>query len=111
MAELEVSLMYHLSFYVPILHCDDVKNAIFETGAGKVGNYKNCSWQTLGEGQYLPMEGSNPFQGSKGCLEVLGEYRVEMICSDELIKSAVSALKDSHPYEEPAYTVSYLEQF
>ena len=103
--------MYQLSFYVPILHCDNVKSAIFEAGAGKIGNYQNCSWQTLGEGQYQPMEGSSPFQGAKGGLETLGEYRVEMVCSDSFIKSAINALKKSHPYETPAYTVAHMEEF
>jgi len=103
--------MYHFAFYVPILHCEDVKNAIFEAGAGQVGNYKNCSWQTLGEGQFEPMDGSKPYQGNEGSLETLGEYRVEMVCSDSFIKSAVEALKNSHPYEEPAYTVTQMMEF
>ncbi len=103
--------MYHLAFYVPILHCDQVKQAVFEAGAGQIGNYKNCSWQTLGEGQFMPMEGSQPFQGKEGSLETTGEYRVEMVCSDSFIRRAVDALKTNHPYEEPAYTVTHMEEF
>lgn len=103
--------MYHFAFYVPILYCEEVKNAIFESGAGQIGNYKDCCWQTLGEGQFRPMKGSKPFQGTEGSLETLGEYRVEMVCDDALIKGAVSALKNNHPYEKPAYTVMRLEEF
>jgi hypothetical protein len=103
--------MYNLSFYVPILHCDEVKDAIFETGAGQVGDYKNCSWQTLGEGQFKPTSGSQPFRGYEGSVETTGEYRVEMVCSDSFIKSAIAALRNSHPYEQPAYTVTRMEEF
>ena len=103
--------MYHLAFYVPILHCDKVKQAVFEAGAGTIGNYKNCSWQTLGEGQFMPMPGSQPFQGAQGALETTGEYRVEMVCSDSQIQKAIEALKMTHPYEEPAYTVIHMEEF
>lgn len=103
--------MYHLAFYVPILHCEEVKNAIFEAGAGQFGNYKNCSWQTLGEGQFVPLDGSQPYKGRTGFLETQGEYRVEMVCEDSFIKKAVDALKVNHPYEEPAFTVTYMEEF
>ena len=103
--------MYHLSFYVPILHCDEVKDAIFETGAGQVGNYKNCSWQTLGEGQFKPTSGSQSFRGYESSVETTGEYRVEMVCSDSFIKNAIIALRNSHPYEQPAYTVTRMEEF
>jgi hypothetical protein len=102
--------VYNLSFYVPILHCDTVKNAVFEAGAGQAGNYKNCSWQTLGEGQFHPTEGSKPFRGREGQLETMGEYRVEMMCRDPYIRNAVAALKESHPYEVPAYTVTRVEE-
>lgn len=103
--------MYHLSFYVPILHCDEVKDAIFETGAGQVGDYKNCSWQTLGEGQFKPALAAHPFQGTSNSLETTGQYRVEMVCNDSFIRNAVAALRHSHPYEQPAYTVTRIEEF
>jgi hypothetical protein len=103
--------MYHLSFYVPILHCDEVKDAIFEAGAGQVGHYKNCSWQTLGEGQFKPNITTNPFRNHGSSLETTGQYRVEMVCSDSLIKNAVAALRHSHPSDQPAYTVMRIEEF
>ncbi len=103
--------MYKLSFFVPLEHCEEVKAAVFKTGAGKIGDYDSCSWQTKGEGQFRPLEGSNPFIGQKGAVERVEEYKVELVCSDELIGDAVAALKTAHPYEEPAYDVWKLEEF
>jgi hypothetical protein len=97
--------MYKLCFYVPESHMEEVKEALFHAGAGKMGDYEWCAWQTLGTGQFRPLEGANPFIGSEGRLEKVPEYRVEMVCSDELIAAAVMALKRAHPYEEPAYDV------
>jgi len=97
--------MYKLVFYVPVNHLDSVKQAVFNTGAGQIGQYDHCCWQVLGEGQFRPLKGSSPFLGKTGELEAVDEYRVELVCSDELIEDAVQALKSSHPYEEPAYDV------
>ena len=74
-------------------------------GAGKLGNYDMCSWQTKGEGQFRPLAESSPFAGQTGELERLIEYKVETVCADEFIAAAVEAMKAAHPYEEPAYDV------
>lgn len=97
--------MYKLVFFVPVGHLDEVKIAVFDAGAGRIGDYDHCCWQVLGEGQFRPLSGSNPFLGAAGELEYVEEYRVEMVCADELIQGAVRALVESHPYEEPAYDV------
>ncbi len=95
--------MYQLCFYVPESHLEIVKQAVFAAGAGRIGDYECCAWQVLGEGQFRPMAGSTPFLGRQGRLETLSEYRVEMVCDDDLIDATLSALLASHPYEEPAY--------
>ena len=97
--------MYKLVFYVPVRDADSVKNSIFLTGAGQIGNYSNCSWETEGIGQFKPLSGSNPSIGSQNELERVAELRVEILCEVHNIKSAIKALKSSHPYEEPAYEV------
>lgn len=97
--------MYKLVFFVPETHVETVKAAIFATGAGRIGDYDSCSWQTLGQGQFRPLEGSQPFLGQKGQVERVSEYRVELVCADQLIERALAALRDAHPYEEPAYDV------
>lgn len=97
--------MYKISFYVPESHLEIVKNALFQVGAGKIGNYDCCAWQTKGVGQYRPLEGSNPLIGKENSINTLEEYLVEMVCENALIKEVVEALKASHPYETPAYAI------
>jgi len=102
--------MYKLCFFVPGTHLEKVKDAVFLTGAGRIGLYENCSWQTLGTGQFRSMSGSDPFIGGVGELTSLDEFKVELVCSNEVVHEAVKALKQSHPYEEPAYEVMLLEE-
>ena len=103
--------MYKISFYVPEHAVELVKKSLFNAGAGHIGNYKFCSWQTLGKGQFQPMENSRPTLGQHGRTEVVSEYKVELVCDDEHIERAIFALKNTHPYEEPAYEVIKLENF
>ena len=97
--------MYKLAFFVPDSHVETVKTALFKAGAGKVGNYDHCSWQTKGQGQFRPIEGSQPFIGQFGDIERLPEWKVEMVCENDLIHNVILALKKAHPYEEVAYEV------
>lgn len=101
--------MYMLSFLVPEQSLEAVKNAIFLTGAGTIDAYTHCAWQTLGEGQFMPLVGSNAFIGEINKLEKVAEYKVEIICTEEQIRNAVTALKQAHPYETPAYQVIKIE--
>lgn len=103
--------MYKISFYVPVPDAEKVKNAMFKAGAGKIGNYSCCAWQVLGEGQFLPMEGSNPVLGEKYKLEKLQEYKVEIVCAEDYINDVMVAMREAHPYEEPAYQVIRVEDF
>ena len=97
--------MYKFCFYVPESHLESVKQAVFDAGAGRMGDYEHCCWQVLGQGQFRPGADADPFIGESGKLERVAEYRVEMICEDELIQQAVAALRQAHPYEEPAFDV------
>ena len=103
-------LMYKLCFYVPKSHLEQVKAALFEAGAGRIGNYDCCAWQTLGQGQFRPLAGSRPYLGGEGTIETVAEYKVEMVCPGSCIKQAVQALRRAHPYEEPAYDTWPLEK-
>lgn len=101
--------MYKLVFFVPNSHLESVKTAVFDAGAGVIGDYEHCCWQVLGHGQFRPKAGAQPFVGSLGELEEVQEWRVELVCANSLIRRAVAALVDAHPYEEPAYDVWRLE--
>ncbi|MGE4499162.1 MAG: NGG1p interacting factor NIF3 [Hydrogenovibrio sp.] len=100
--------MYKLCFFVPETHLETVKAAVFEAGAGRIGDYDQCCWQVKGEGQFRPLSGSQPFLGTQGALENVAEYRVEMVMEKSCAKMVLKALKESHPYEEPAYDVMAL---
>jgi hypothetical protein len=97
--------VYKLAFFVPASHVEVVKAAVFAAGGGRIGDYDHCAWQTLGQGQFRPLDGSQPFLGQTGQVEVVEEWKVELVVADELIVQVVAALKQSHPYETPAYEV------
>lgn len=78
---------------------------MFEAGAGRVGNYDCCAWQTRGEGQFRPLDGSSPFLGNQGQIETVIEHKLEMVCEEQCLEAVIAALKRAHPYEEVAYTV------
>lgn len=103
--------MYKLNYYVPADAKESTKQALFEIGAGKYENYDMCSFESKGTGQFRPINGANPTIGKIDMLEKVEEYKVEMICSDELIREAVKVLKEAHPYEEVAYEVFRMEEF
>lgn len=103
--------MYKLCFFVPPSHVDVVKSAVFAAGGGRIGDYDHCAWQVLGLGQFRPLDGSQPFIGEAGQVEQVEEWKVELVVADELIGGVVDALKQSHPYETPAYEVWRLEDF
>lgn len=103
--------MYKICFYVPENAVEIVKQALFTKGAGRIGNYDSCGWQVLGTGQFRPLENSKPAIGETGRIETVSEYKVEMVCEDSIVKDVVEALKQSHPYEEPAYDVIKIEDF
>ena len=97
--------MYKLCFFVPETHLEKVKNALFNKGAGRFGQYDCCTWQTLGQGQFRALVGSTPFLGEIGKVNKVNEYKVEMLCSEYVIREVVQTLLEIHPYEQPAYDV------
>ncbi|WP_445157029.1 NGG1p interacting factor NIF3 [Halomonas sp. E14] len=101
--------MYKLVFFVPLNDAEAVKDAVFATGAGRIGDYEACCFQTIGTGQFRPLQGASPHIGQVGTLEEVEELKVELVCEDHLIRDAVDALRAAHPYEEPAFDVWKLE--
>jgi len=99
----------HFYYYVPKSHLEITKQAIFAAGAGKMGNYSCCVWQTKGTGQFKPEPKSNAYIGKIGKISKVIEYKVETVCKSSKIKSVIKALKKSHPYEHPAFGVIILK--
>ncbi|WP_372999517.1 NGG1p interacting factor NIF3 [Sulfurimonas sp.] len=103
--------MYKLNYFVPSDAKERTKQALFDVGVGRYQNYECCSFETLGNGQFKPIDSANPHIGKLNELEIVQEYKIEMICEDNLIEKAVKILKDTHPYEEIAYEVFKIEEF
>jgi hypothetical protein len=97
--------MYHISFYVPESHAEEVKQGMFAAGAGTIGNYDRCSFEIRGVGQFRPLTGSSPFLGTPGDLERVSELKIEMVCEKNALTASIAALRQLHPYETPAYCV------
>ena len=97
--------MLVIAVYIPDEALDEVKEAMFAAGAGVIGNYDSCAWQTKGEGQFRPLDGSQPYLGRQGEIEKVVEYKVELVCDEQNIKQVLQAMIAAHPYEEPAYHV------
>ncbi len=95
--------------FVPSTHVEQVREAISQAGAGHIGNYSHCTYSTIGEGTFLPLDGSQPFIGASGALERVQEHKLETIIPSSIEKRVVNALLKSHPYEEVAYDIIPLE--
>jgi hypothetical protein len=99
----EQKLMFKLIVYVPETHKESLKDALFEAGAGQLGAYARCAWETLGTGQFCPSVEATPYIGVVGALERVSEWRVETLVDESVWPDVKAALYQSHPYEEPAF--------
>ena len=102
--------LYKLVVFVPQGYEDAVREAMAAAGAGWIGNYSHCTFQTAGTGTFKPLAGSNPFIGSQGELERVAELRLETVVPRGLLSPVLEAMLQAHPYEEVAYDLYRLEQ-
>jgi|SRR5581483_7114300 len=100
-----MSKLIKLVVYVPKSHAEEVRNAMGDAGAGKIGNYNHCSFSVEGIGRFLPLQGANPTIGEVGKHEEVIEERIEFVCEKENIKRVIGAMKEVHPYEAIAYDI------
>jgi len=94
-----------LVFYVPVADTEDVLAAVFAAGGGRVGDYEQCAFMVEGRGQFRPRAGAHPTIGEVGELAYVAENRVELTFPRGLRAEVVGALREAHPYEEPAFHV------
>jgi len=91
--------------YVPRENAEAVQEAVFEAGAGQIGDYSHCSWSVAGIGQFLPHEGASPAVGSVGSVEQVAEDRFEVVAPARARSAVLAAMRAAHPYEEPAFDI------
>ena len=91
--------------FAPLSHADKVRIALAKAGAGGIGKYDTCSFSARGTGRFRALKGSNPFIGKEDKLEEVEEERIEVICPAKILDKVLAAVKEVHPYEEPAIDV------
>ena len=90
---------YRLDFYVPASHVATVRNAVLDAGAGRLGHYTNCAWETSGRGQRMV---PGKF-GQPGSVLAGDEVKVEVIVAEDLLQNVVNVLLEKHPAEQPVF--------
>jgi len=98
-----------IAFFTPASHVEIVRVAMYNAGAGHIGNYDHCSFNTPGTGTFRAGETTNPFSGSRGEEHSEEEIKTEMIMPRHLVQGVIRAMTAVHPYEEVAFDVYYLE--
>jgi dinuclear metal center YbgI/SA1388 family protein len=95
--------------FVPDADLERVSDALFQAGAGRIGQYRECSFRLSGMGTFFGNEATSPTVGQKGRRELVDEWRLEVVCPKERVGPAVAAMRQAHSYEEPAYDVYPLQ--
>jgi len=101
----KLELLHKLVVFVPTSHEENIKEAIFKAGAGKIGDYDACSFSTSGTGSFRASENTNPFVGEKNKQHFEEEVRLETIFPSFLTNKIINDLIKAHPYEKPAYDI------
>jgi dinuclear metal center YbgI/SA1388 family protein len=91
--------------FVPDTDLHKVSDAMFAAGAGRIGQYDECSFRLAGTGTFFGTESTNPTVGKKGRREDVSEWRLEVVCPEPRVDAVVRALRRAHSYEEPAFDV------
>ena len=90
---------------IPLNAVDEVRNAVCKSGAGVIGNYDYCTFACNGLGTFVPNEAANPHIGTNGTMERVEEAKLEFVCNIANVKAVLKALREAHPYEEPAIDI------
>ena len=101
----EKSNQFKLVVFIPEKDLDTVSNLLFDAGAGIIGDYEKCSFRLNGSGTFKGSENTNPAVGKKLNLENVNEVRLEVLVDSWKLNTVISALRKSHPYEEPAFDI------
>jgi dinuclear metal center YbgI/SA1388 family protein len=95
--------------FIPVSHLEKVQEALFEAGAGIIGNYDKCGFTVAGTGSFRAGPGANPFTGESGKLHFENEIRFETVVFSHMKPAVIRALLASHPYEEVAFDLYPIE--
>ena len=96
---------YKVITFVPTDNVNTVAEALYAAGAGAIGNYSHCGFQSDGTGSFMPLKGSNPAIGKRGKLEQVNEIKLETVVPSDKVAAVIAAMREAHPYETPAFDV------
>lgn len=102
-------VLVKLIVFTPLTHVQQVVDALSDAGAGHIGNYSHCTFQSPGQGTFKPLEGTNPYIGTQGEIEHVDEVKIETIVSEENLGQVLQKMTEAHPYEEVAYDIVSLK--
>ncbi|AFS78807.1 NIF3-like protein [Gottschalkia acidurici 9a] len=105
MSKFRADKLYKICVFVPVSHTEIVRKALGDSGAGFIGNYSHCTFNTKGVGTFLPREGTNPYIGELGRIESVEEEKIETIVDEHILQKVISSMVKAHPYEEVAYDI------
>ena len=105
LVDTDTERLYKLAVYVPTTHLDTVRDALSGQGAGHIGNYSHCTFQTPGQGTFKPLAGTDPFIGFQDEITFVDEVKIETIVQEQKLSSVINAMIQAHPYEEVAYDI------
>lgn len=92
-----------LVVFTPVAAVEQVSQAMWQAGAGRIGNYDQASFRSPGSGTFRPLPGANPYAGEVGTLEQVNEERLEVLVPAEREAPVIAAMRAAHPYEEVAF--------
>lgn len=101
-------LLSKIITFVPHSHTDIVRQAMCDAGAGTIGEYDNCSFNTQGVGTFRALDDAKPYVGAKGEMHSEDETKIEVLCPNYSTHAVLAAMKQAHPYEMPAYDIIHL---
>ena len=94
---------YKLVTFIPKKDVESLLDALSQAGAGRIGDYERCAFQSSGQGTFLGLPGTNPAVGAAGHREVVEEIRLETVLDESNLSGVMDVLRRTHPYEEPAF--------
>jgi dinuclear metal center YbgI/SA1388 family protein len=103
------SALVKIVVFVPEPDLEPVSAALFAAGAGRIGEYRECSYRLAGTGTFFATENTTPTIGQKGQREEVSEWRLEVVCPQGNLPAALAGLRQAHSYEEPAYDLYPLQ--
>lgn len=106
---LEHEALFKIVVFVPESHVQELRDAFNEGGAGQIGDYSHCTFQSAGQGTFRPSEESNPYIGEKNEITYVDEKKLEAVVPKRNLSKIIDAIISAHPYEKPAYDIYPLE--